>query len=193
MFCRHFLYFSPQKKFLPFIKLLVQAADQDCRHLGERREAAADAGQIPIWGFGGAHGVTSSFLGPLSISWTRSLSAFTSSSSFSSCGVSGNFQVLGFVEHFLRGRKQWDTSAQHSGGIWSPPGCRKQFVFAEPAYNSYSAHPRSPKRAERSHLYAKLFVGVGISSHAKEVPVFIMYRGCSYQTPNFALIELKRK
>lgn len=54
MFCRHFLYFSPQKKLLPFIKLLVQAADQDCRHLGERREAAADpdsSGNNPDLGF----------------------------------------------------------------------------------------------------------------------------------------------
>lgn len=46
MFGRHFLDFSPQKKFLPFIKLLVQAADQDCRHLAGKRRVAADASHI---------------------------------------------------------------------------------------------------------------------------------------------------
>lgn len=100
----HFLYFSPQKKFLPFIKLFVQAADQDCWHLAGKREVAADpssSGEPQTWGLG----FTSSLLGLLRISLTLSLSAFTSSSSFSSWGTSGNFQGLALVKHFLKGRE----------------------------------------------------------------------------------------
>lgn len=55
MFRCHFLYFSPQKKFLPFVELLVQAADQDRRHLLEKREGAADpdsSGKPPNSGSG---------------------------------------------------------------------------------------------------------------------------------------------
>lgn len=87
MFGCHFLYFSPQQKFLPFIKLFVQAADQDCWHLAGKREVAADpssSGEPPDLGVWAEPGFTSSLLGLLRISLTRSLSAFTSSSSFSS-------------------------------------------------------------------------------------------------------------
>lgn len=55
MFRCHFLYFSPQKKFLPLIKLFVQAADQDCWHLEQEREEAVDtsnSGKAPNLGSG---------------------------------------------------------------------------------------------------------------------------------------------
>lgn len=54
MFRCHFLYFSPQQKFPSFIKLFVQAADQDCWHLVEKKEAAADpssSGKTSKFGF----------------------------------------------------------------------------------------------------------------------------------------------
>lgn len=109
----------------------MQAADHNCWHLrkerGRNSDALARSAQKPcphdpwwlqppadtefgVWGCS----VTSSLLGLLSASFTRSLSAFTSSSSFSSRGASGSFQVLTFVKHFLRGRKQHEACAQHS-------------------------------------------------------------------------------
>lgn len=56
------------------------------------------------------HGVTSSLVGLLNASFTRSLSARTSSSSLH--GASGSFQDFAFLEHFLWGRKHRDARIQ---------------------------------------------------------------------------------
>lgn len=48
MFGCHFLYFPPQKELLPFIKLFVQAADQDCWHLAGKRGRGCRSQQL--WG-----------------------------------------------------------------------------------------------------------------------------------------------
>lgn len=136
----HFLYSPPQTELLPLVVLLVQAADHDRWHLRKERGRSSDAlarsarepcPQDPWWEQPPAApaapefgvwdcSVTSSALGLLSASFTRSLSAFTSSSSFSSHGASGSFHVLTFVKHFLRGRKQHEACARHSGGAKLP-------------------------------------------------------------------------
>lgn len=113
------------------------------------------------------HGITSSLLGLLRISWTRSLSAFTSSSSFSSCGTSGIFQVLAFVKHFLRGRKQDNAvlgiqlRSAHCFDAESDP------CLTNPGVTHFCSTSEKPQKSRKScqrlqlcRLYAELFVGV---------------------------------